>query len=157
VARPMAVRSREKNLLAAVSAAAILALAGCGTATTPGGGSSASGGPSASSTPSAAAPAAKVSLTFTMTGMPGQPVQRWTLRCDPPGGTHQDPAAACAALLRMKDPFAARPRRMICPMILASGRQIVVTGNWFGTKVHRHILDGGCDLALFGSVSKIFN
>jgi hypothetical protein len=156
VARPMAVRSREKNLLAAVSAAAILALAGCGTATTPGGGSSASGGPSASSTPSAA-PAAKVSLTFTMTGMPGQPVQRWTLRCDPPGGTHQDPAAACAALLRMKDPFAARPRRMICPMILASGRQIVVTGNWFGTKVHRHILDGGCDLALFGSVSKIFN
>jgi hypothetical protein len=156
VARPMAVRSREKNLLAAVSAAAILALAGCGTATTPGGGSSASGRPSASSTPSAA-PAAKVSLTFTMTGMPGQPVQRWTLRCDPPGGTHQDPAAACAALLRMKDPFAARPRRMICPMILASGRQIVVTGNWFGTKVHRHILDGGCDLALFGSVSKIFN
>ncbi len=152
----MGVRSREKNLLAAVSAAAVLALAGCGTATTPGGGSSASGGPSASSTPSAA-PAAKVSLTFTMTGMPGQQVQHWTLRCDPPGGTHQDPAAACAALLRMKDPFAARPRRMICPMILASGRQIVVTGTWFGTKVHRHILDGGCDLALFGSVSKIFN
>jgi hypothetical protein len=149
VARPMAMRSRATNLLAAATAAGILALAGCGTATTPGGRSS------ASSTPAAAA--AKVSLTFTITGMPGQPVRRWTLRCDPPGGTHQDPAAACAALLRMKDPFAARPRRMICPMIVASGRQIVVTGTWFGTKVHRHILDGGCDLALFGSVSKIFN
>jgi Subtilisin inhibitor-like len=149
VARPMAVRSRVTNLLVAGAAAGILAIAGCGTATTPGGGSS------ATSTPSPAA--ARVSLSFTMTGLPGQPVQRWTLRCDPPGGTHKDPAAACAALLRMKDPFAPRPRRMICPMILASGRQIEVTGTWFGRKVHRHILDGGCDLGLFGSVSKIFN
>ena len=151
----MAVRFDLRNhtlagLAATVLAATVLALSGCGTAPAPGGGTTRPGG-----TP---APA-RITLTVTLTSGPGSAARHWTLRCDPPGGTHPDPAATCKALLRLKSPagqpFAARSRHVMCPMIMMSDRQIVVTGTWNGVKVHRVIIDGGCDVALFGSMSKI--
>jgi hypothetical protein len=41
-------------------------------------------------------------------------------------------------------------------MILRSNRRIVVTGTWFGTKVHRLLVDGGCDMTLFSKLDRIF-
>ncbi len=128
--------------VAATVAAALIALTGCGTAATPGGGSS--------------SPAkAKVSLTLTLTDNPGHQPQHWTLRCDPAAGSQPDSAAACLPLLRMKNPFALPSKRVICPMIMVSSKQYVVTGTWFGAKVHRVVVDGGCDLGLFDTLAKV--
>jgi hypothetical protein len=44
----------------------------------------------------------------------------------------------------------------MCPMIMVSGKQIVVDGTWFGKKVHRVIIDGSCDLGIFNSLNRTF-
>lgn len=144
-ARPSRHGTRIGRLLMIGAAAGTITLAGCGTAVGPGTGT---GGPAAPSP-------AKVALSFTVRKGPASAITRWTLRCDPPGGSLADPGAACTTLLAMKSPFGPRPAQTICPMIMASSGQIVVTGTWFGQKVHRVVVDGGCDLGLFGTLGKI--
>jgi len=122
----------------------MIAVAACGTATAPGGG----GEPTGQAKP-------RVSLTFRLANFPANHPAHWTLRCDPPGGSHPDPAAVCAPLLRMKNPFAPLPKRTVCPMIMVSSRAILVTGTWFGSPVHRSIIDGGCDLGLFEKLTAL--
>ena len=150
VARPMAVinlitraRFARTAVVGVIAVAGVLA--GCGTAA-PGAGSSAG---------SHANPA-KASLTIKVTDKANGKVTHWTLRCDPPGGTSPDPAAACKALFGTKDTFAPRRHLVMCPMIMVSAKQIIVDGIWFGKKVHRVIVDGGCDLAIFNSLAKTF-
>lgn len=142
--------TRLGAIFGAAVAAACIAVTSCAAA-----GSGASNG-SGGSSDSAGAPA-KVSLTFRVTHGSGPAVQHWTLRCEPAGGTHQAAETTCASLLRLKNPFASPDRHMNCPMILASDRRLVVTGTWFGKKVHRVILDGGCDLRLFTKLHQIFH
>jgi Subtilisin inhibitor-like len=139
-------RRRVRLAMLTPLAAAAIAVTGCAASGSAGGGSGAGGG---------AAPA-KVSLAFQVRHGSGPTVRHWTLRCEPSGGTHPAAAATCAALLRMKNPFAP-PKHMNCPMILRSDRRIVVSGTWFGKKVHRVILDGGCDLRLFAKLGQIFH
>ena len=142
--RPHQARSsRPPVLLAALAAlaAAAIAVTGCASSGSGGGGT---------------AKPAKVSLTFQVTHGSGPAFQHWTLRCDPAGGTHPAASATCASLLTLKDPFAP-PKRMNCPMILRTDRRIVVNGVWFGKEVHRVILDGGCDMALFTKLHQIFH
>jgi hypothetical protein len=130
----------SRCLLAAIAAGAV-ALAGCSAASGPGGGG----------------PPAKVALTFVLSDGPGKPVIRhWRLSCEPAGGTRPGAAVACAALLKLNKPFAPLPKGIACPMILRSDRKIVVTGTWFGTKVHRFVVDGGCDMTLFSKLDRIF-
>jgi hypothetical protein len=147
----MAVRPRALSLLQVGVVACALVLTGCGTATGPGGGSGSGSGP----TPARA----KAVLTITLTNAPGgQGPSHWTLRCDPPGGSQPDPAAACAALMHVKYGLARLPpKHLMCPMIMVSSKQYVVTGTWFGKKVHRVIVDGGCDLSLFGTIDKVMH
>lgn len=99
---------------------------------------------------------AKVALRFqlsTDSGSSGRPLR---LTCDPASGNQPRAASACPALLKLKkDPFTPVPKGMSCPMILRSNRKILVTGTWFGVTVHRLVVDGGCDLALFDSLAKI--
>lgn len=133
---------RRRFLLAAIAAGAV-AVAGCS--------AGAHGGPGGTGAP------AKVAVKFRFTGGPENPTKLWTLNCEPAGGTHPDPAAACSALLKLKNPFAARSKQIACPMILRSNRKIVVTGTWFGVPVHRVVIDGGCDLELFSALDKILH
>jgi hypothetical protein len=128
--------------------ATAVVLAGCGAAAAPGSGGAGSRG-------SGHAP--KATLTIKVTDRADGKVTHWTLRCDPPGGTTPDPAAACKALFGHRDTF--KPLRhlhVMCPMIMVSGKQIVVDGTWFGKQVHRVIIDGACDLPIFNNLSKIF-
>jgi hypothetical protein len=149
--RQMSVRPSGWKVVAAAAAGAaacVLAAAGCGTAGT--------SGTSGSGSTGAAQARSKIVLNVTLVHAPGQGRTRWTLRCDPPGGTDPDAAAACATLLRKKDPFAPQPGRHVnCPMIMVSDRQYVVTGTWYGSKVHAAIVDGGCDLSLFATMREI--
>jgi hypothetical protein len=128
-------RPRARYLLiAAVCAAAATA---CGTA------ASATG----------TAQSAKVSLDIKVTSISGG-AEHWTLRCDPAGGTHPDPAAACRVLLRVKNPFAPVPLR--CPMILAAARVARVTGTYFGQHVDTTFTQGGCQGARWAKIGQIF-
>jgi len=136
--------ARFRLVAGAAVGAAVIALAGCGTAAS---------GPGAGNPPTQAA---KVSLAITVTNGPGSKPVHWTLRCDPPGGTHPDPARTCRVLLAVKDPFAPRPIHVMCPMIMESSRQAVVTGTWFGRPINRVVIDGGCDIGLWSKIGPIF-
>lgn len=142
---------RPPSFAAAVAGAILAAgvLVGCGTAAAPGAGGGGSTGPHA--------PPAKATLTITLTDKAEGMVKRWTLRCDPVGGNAPDGAAACKALFGARHPFSPAMRHVMCPMIIISGKQITVDGTWFGQKVHRVIIDGGCDLPIFNSLDKTFS
>ena len=124
-------------LIAALGAAA----AACGTTAAPA---------------SSPAPPAKVSLDIRVTGGSGG-AEHWTLRCDPVGGTHPNPAAACGVLVRAKDPFAPVQRGIMCPMIIAGTRVARVSGIYFGQHVNTTFTQGGCNLPRWAKIGQIFN
>jgi Subtilisin inhibitor-like len=135
----------------ATSAAAVAAMAtvlmlatACGSQHAAGGGS-----PSPTHPP--------VSLTIavrpTATGNP----QRWTLSCDPAGGTLPHPAAACAALARVSDPFAPVRRGMMCPMIYAGPQTATIDGTWHGKSVAAKFSRvDGCQTARWSRIAAVF-
>ena len=64
----------------------------------------------------------------------------WTLQCEPPGGDHPDPEAACAALTAVADPFGpvAPPDR--CAEIPGGEEDVaVLDGDYRGRKVHSRL------------------
>ena len=74
-------------------------------------------------------------LTLWPSGLNGDSVT-WGLQCEPTGGDHPDPAAACAALTSVTDPFGkvAPPAR--CAEIPESGPEVaVLEGTFRGRKV----------------------
>jgi hypothetical protein len=89
----------------------------------------------ATAKPSHTPPPAKVSLNVVVTPSPGAKPERWTLRCDPAGGTHPDATAACRQLLAAKNPFAPIPRGIMCPMIVSGPQKATITGTFFGRHV----------------------
>ena len=143
--RPASLPGRPGARYLAIAALCTAAATACGSTAA---GSSASG-------PGQARPA-KVSLHVTVTSASSQP-KTFTLRCDPPGGTHPDPAAACRVLLAARDPFAPLPKGIMCPMIVAGTKRATVTGTWFGQKVRTTMFDGGCWMARWHKVGQIFN
>lgn len=128
-----------RYLLAGIVVGA-LAVAGCSSGSGPNGHA---GGP------------AKVALRFQLQGDPGGHGTAKTLTCDPADGNQSAAASACSVLLKLKNPFAPIAKETNCPMILLSNKKILVTGTWFGVTVHRLVVDGGCDIALFKSLTKI--
>jgi hypothetical protein len=137
---PHVLRARPRPrylLIAAVCAAAATA---CGST------------PAPASSPTASA---KVSLDIRVTGGSGG-AANWTLRCDPAGGSHPSPAAACKVLLRAKDPFAPVPRGIMCPMIVAGTREAKVTGIYFGRHIDTTFSQGGCQEARWTKIGQIF-
>lgn len=126
--------SRHRQLAAGyllLAMLSLLAVAACGSAAAPTGSAAAP-----SSSPSHS-PAAKVSLTVVVRTHPGAKPQRWTLTCDPVGGTHPNAQAACRQLLGAKNPFAPIPRGIMCPMIPAGPQTgtAQVSGTYFGKPV----------------------
>jgi hypothetical protein len=97
-----------------------------------------------------------VSLVIKVTG-PGAPPRRWTLRCDPVGGTHPDAAKACRILLHAKNPFAPMPRGPMCPVNAIGARTATVTGTWFGHPVDATFIQSGCGLPRWTKISQIFS
>jgi hypothetical protein len=151
--RPWA-RRRAAAASGLLIAACGLLAAACGSAAAPAtnmGGMHGGTGGSASTTS-----AAKVALDVTLSGA-NSPAQHWTLRCDPAGGTHPDPAAACNILLTHRNLFQRPALKIMCPMIMANARTYTVTGVFFGHRVHEIIVDGGCDLARWSTLNHIFN
>jgi hypothetical protein len=122
----------------------VITAAACGSATSTG----------SASRPSA--PPAKVSLTVVVTPTPGATPQRWTLRCDPTGGTHPDAKAACRSLLAAKNPFAPIPRGIMCPMIAAGPQRATISGTFFGQHVESDFSRAGCAAARWAELGVVF-
>jgi hypothetical protein len=60
----------------------------------------------------------------------------WTLTCDPPGGTHPDPAAACR-VLHAHGARALPPVRkdVACTQVYGGPQTATITGIWQGGRV----------------------
>jgi hypothetical protein len=135
-------RSGARYLLTAIFC--VVTAAACGSATSTG------------SAAKPAKPAAKVSLTVVVTPSPGATPKRWTLRCDPAGGTHPDAQAACRDLLDSKNPFAPIPRGIMCPMIVAGPQKATISGTFFGQHVASNFSKAGCEAARWAKLGVVF-
>jgi hypothetical protein len=138
-------RSGAGYLLAVIFC--VVTAAACGSATSTG---------SAAKPVKPAKPAAKVSLTVVVTPSPGASPERWTLRCDPAGGTEPDAKAACRALLAAKNPFAPIPRGIMCPMIVAGPQKATISGTFFGQHVASNFSKTGCEAARWAKLGVVF-
>jgi Subtilisin inhibitor-like len=82
----------------------------------------------------------------------------WTLRCDPPGGDHPDPEAACAALAAVADPFGpvAPPDR--CAEIPGGDEAVaVLDGDYRGREVHsRYTRANACVSGRWDRIAPVF-
>jgi len=101
--------------------------------------------------------APKVSLDITVSTTPSAPTKHWTLQCEPTGGTHPNAAAACAVLLKAKNPFAPLPKGIMCPMIRVGTKTAIIEGTYYGKHVDTRFTPGGCDLAKWNEIAQIFN
>ena len=82
----------------------------------------------------------------------------WTLQCEPGGGDHPDPEAACAALTAVADPFGpvAPPDR--CAEIPGGEEDVaVIDGDYRGRKVHsRFTRANACVSGRWGRIAPVF-
>jgi hypothetical protein len=152
--RPAQPRLQKVLACGVLSACGVLAAA-CGSTAAPGNAPAAGSNSGGTHSTPATTAAAKASLTIVTTA-PGN-VHRWTLRCDPPGGTKPDAAAACSQLIAHKTILQPSDVKVFCPMIMSDAASYVVYGNWFGRPVHESIVDGGCDISRWSQLHQIFN
>jgi Subtilisin inhibitor-like len=101
---------------------------------------------------------AKVSLLIEVTPQPGAKAERWTLRCQPTGGTHPDAAAACHQLLATSRPFAPLRSDIMCPMIRTGEQTATVKGTWFGARVDETFSQvSGCAAMRWKELGPVFS
>ena len=80
----------------------------------------------------------------------------WTLRCDPPRGTHPRRAAACTALARAKTPFAPVAETAICTQIYGGPDEALVRGTYRGRRVSaRFERTDGCQITRWNRLSSV--
>lgn len=97
--------------------------------------------------PDAAGPA-RTDLVVEVRLGPGAAPTRTRLTCDPPGGDHPDPAAACADLAREPEPFAPLPPDVLCAEIYGGPETATVTGTYAGRPVALELSrTDGCRIA----------
>ena len=79
----------------------------------------------------------------------GRPAERFTLFCgDAAQGDHPEPAAACARVLRMDDPFEPLAPDRICTEQYDGPQTAHVTGRWQGDEVDVQLTrEDGCAIA----------
>jgi len=133
------------GLPAAVLACLLLALGGCGE----------DSGDVPEATDPTSTPA-QSELKITVISGPGAEPTSWTLTCDPPGGTHPDPAAACAAIEAAPHPFAPVPADMMCTQIYGGPETATITGTWHGEPVSAsYKRNDGCEIARWNALAAV--
>lgn len=152
---------------AIVLVVAVLTLVGCATAREAGDAASPSATPepaptgpgptaTAAGTTAAATPAG-TSLTVTLDETGSGAVRTTTLTCDPAGGDHPDPTAACAALAaagpRAFDP---PPGDQVCTQLFGGPQVAVVEGIVAGAPVSaRFSRTDGCEIARWDALAPL--
>lgn len=100
-------------------------------------------------------------LTISVTPKPGAKPQEWTLKCDPPGGSHPKAKQACATLAKaakVKSPFAATPKNQMCTDIFGGPQQAKIDGTWQGKKVDATFSrKNGCEIKRWNAIKPVLN
>ena len=120
----------------AVLIAVAIALVGCGTS---------SGAPAGQD-----AAATNLTITYWPQGVGVGKPAKWTLRCNPAGGTLPRAAAACRQLGSLRNPFAPVPKDVACTEQYGGPQVAVVSGSFRGKKLWTKFqARNGCEIARF--------
>jgi Subtilisin inhibitor-like len=109
-------------------------------------------------TPSSAMPGEASSATPSATGATDLRIvvhdgsgktSTWRLTCDPPGGSHPDPKAACRVLeANGAAALPAVPKDKVCTQIYGGPETATITGTWQGQQVLSHFArNDGCQIS----------
>ena len=97
---------------------------------------------------SSATPATQLTISFWPEGRGTGAPTKWTLRCNPAGGTLPRAAAACRQLLELPKPFAPLRRGLICTDQYGGPQQALITGTFKGARVWTVLaLRNGCEIS----------
>jgi hypothetical protein len=82
----------------------------------------------------------------------------WTLRCEPAGGNHPDPDAACAALTAVADPFGPVPPPKRCAETPGGAEDVaVIEGDYRGRSVRsRFSRENACVSPRWDRIAPVF-
>ena len=93
-------------------------------------------------------PDTELTISFWPDGRGTDPPERWTLRCDPAGGTVPRAAAVCRQLYAMTKPFARRAKNLVCTDQYGGPQQAVIAGTLRGDRVWVLIgMRNGCEIS----------
>ena len=110
-------------------------------------------------TTAASPDAPQTSLTIVIDPGDGGQSEEWTLACDPAGGTHPDPEAACAALAGVEaDAFTPVAADQMCTQIYGGPETATVRGTWRADRVDASFSrQNGCEIARWDAVAGLLN
>jgi hypothetical protein len=106
-------------------------------------------------TTAASSDARQTSLTIVIDPGDGGQSEEWTLACDPAGGTHPDPEAACAALAGVEvEAFMPVAADQMCTQIYGGPETATVRGTWRADRVDASFSrQNGCEIARWDAVA----
>ena len=107
-------------------------------------------------TPAGGSTGGATALTVTGTDATGA-TTTWRLTCDPPGGDHPDPAAACAALdERGAGALPPVDKGRVCTQVYGGPEVATVTGTWRGqTVLATFARTDGCQTARWDALAAL--
>lgn len=96
-------------------------------------------------------------LTIQVKASAQAPATTYRLTCGPAGGDHPKAADACAALAKVKDPFAPVPKDRMCTDIYGGPEVATVKGTWQGRPVDTTFKrNDGCQLHRWSEIAPVF-
>ena len=96
----------------------------------------------------------QLEITFWPGGRSKGEAQTLTLSCDPSGGTHQSPAAACEQLYALDEPFAPPPADEMCTELYGGPEEALITGTYRGEPVsYKLARTNGCEIDRYEKLS----
>ena len=93
-------------------------------------------------------PETELTISYWPQGRGTEAPVRWTLRCDPAGGTVPRAAAVCRQLYAMTRPFARRAKNLVCTDQYGGPQQAVIAGTLRGDRIWVLIgMRNGCEIS----------
>jgi hypothetical protein len=98
-----------------------------------------------------ASPVYDITILYWPGGRGGEPLEA-TLTCDPDGGSHPDPAAACAALLENEEALEPVAGDVACTEIYGGNQIARITGSGVHASFSR---ENGCEIARWDALQPV--
>ena len=100
-------------------------------------------------------PATDLRIVFWPQGRDGEAVEA-SLTCEPAGGTHRDPAAACRALAARPDALEPVPPDAVCTQIYGGPEEAEVSGTVSARRVSASFTKrNGCEIARWEALAPL--
>jgi hypothetical protein len=95
-----------------------------------------------------AAPGTQLTISYWPEGRGTEAPERWTLRCNPAGGTLPRAAAVCRQLDALAKPFAPTRKNLVCTDQYGGPQQALIVGMHKGNRVWTVIgMRNGCEIS----------